>query len=152
MYVRIVALDLSAATSGVTTFKYWTTTSSPTPPSTNVGLAKSATQQRSKTNLFDSDASGNRTKITSPLGFKTTFTYDTSGRVLSVRDARGNVPVTPAGYLTQYTYDDTDHVLTVTDTRGNVTTSTYYDNGPLHTSARTDVGSVTRTTSYDYDN
>ncbi len=137
--------------SGVTTFKYWTTTSSPTPPSTNVGLLKSAQNQRSKTTLFDYDASGNRTKITSPLGFKTTFTYDSSGRTLSVRDARGNVPVTPAGYLTQYTYDDTDHVLTVTDARGNVTTSAYLDNGLLHTTQRTDVGSVTRTTTYDYD-
>ena len=89
--------------------------------------------------------------MTSPLGFKTTFTYDSSGRMLSVRDARGNVPVTPTGYLTQFTYDNTDHQLTLNDGRGNVTTSTYYDNGLLHTTVRTDVGAVTRTTTFDYD-
>ena len=137
--------------SGVTTFKYWTTTSSPTPPSTNVGLQKSVANQRSKTTVFDYDSSGNLTKVTTPRGYKTTFTYDSSGRTLSVRDARGNVPVTPTGYLTQYTYDENDHPLTVTDARGHVATATYYDNGLLHTAVRVDTGSVNRTITYDYD-
>jgi RHS repeat-associated protein len=136
---------------GVTTLKYWTTTSSPAPPATNVGLVKSSQDARGKTTLFDYDSSGDLATITSPLGNKTTYTYDSSGRMSSLRDPRGNVPVPPSGYLTQWTYDENDHVLTSTDALGNVTTSTYLDNGLLHTTVRLDVGGTPRTTTYDYD-
>ena len=136
---------------GVTTFKYWTTTSSPTPPSTNVGLLKSATNARSKTTTYDYDSSGNLSKVTSPLGLKTTMGYDGSGRLTSLRDPRGNVPVPPAGYLGQWDYDNVDHVTTMTDARGNVTTYAYYDDELLQTVTRTDRNSVARVTSFDYD-
>lgn len=136
---------------GSRTFKYWTTTSTPTPPATNVGLAKSVTNQRSKTTLYDYDAQGNPNKLTSPLGLKTTMTYEAlSGRLTSRRDPRGNVPVPPAGYLTQWLYDDADHVTTLTDARGNATTYDYYDNELLWKVTRND--GAARVTTFEYDN
>jgi RHS repeat-associated protein len=141
---------------GVTTFKYWTTTSTPVPPATNVGLLKSAQNPRLKTTLYDYDASGNLTKLTSPLGLKTTMTYDASGRLLSRRDPRGNVPPTPAGYLTKWTYDEADHVATLTDpgptdAGGAVTTYAYADNELLASVTRTDRDGSPRVTSFEYD-
>jgi RHS repeat-associated protein len=136
---------------GVTTFKYWTTTSTPAPPSTNVGLLKSTTNQRGKTTSYDYDASGNLTKITAPLNLKTTFTYDSSGRKTSERDPRGNVPDPPTGFLTQWAYDAVDHVTTLTDARGNATTYDYYDNEQLWKQTRTDTGGALRVTSFEYD-
>lgn len=135
---------------GTTTFKYWTTTSTPTPPATNVGLLKSVTNQRSKTTSYDYDSAGNLTKVTSPLGLKTTMTYDSSGRLLTSRDPRGNVPVPPAGYLTQFAYDDADHVTTLTDARTNATTFDYYDNELLWKTTVND--GTARVTTYEYDN
>jgi RHS repeat-associated protein len=136
---------------GVRTFKYWTTTSSPTPPSTNVGLLKSATNQRAKTTLFDYDSSGNLNKLTTPLGLKTTMTYDWAGRLETMRDPRGNVPVPPAGYVTTWAYNAVDNVTSLTDARGNVTTYDYYDNELLWKETRTDRGSVARVTTFEYD-
>lgn len=137
--------------SGVSTFKYWTTTSSPTPAATAVGLLKSSTDQRSKTTGFDYDSAGNLSKITSPLGLKTTMGYDSSGRLTSRRDPRGNVPVPASGYLTEWTYDDVDHVATSTDARGNVTSFDYYDNELLWKTTVTDRGSTARVTTLEYD-
>ena len=141
---------------GVTTFKYWTTTSSPTPPATNVGLLKSVQNPRLKTTTYDYDSSGNLTKVTSSLGHETTMTYDSSGRLTGRRDPRGNVPVTPTGYLTQWDYDEADHVATLTspgdtDAGGSLTSYDYYDNGLLESVTRTDSGSTSRVTSYEYD-
>jgi YD repeat-containing protein len=135
---------------GVTTFKYLTTSSTPTPPASNVGLLKSVTNQRSKTTSYEYDSAGNLTKVTSPLGLKTTMTYDSSGRMLTSRDPRGNVPNPPAGYLTQWAYDDADHVTSLTDARGNATSFDYYDNELLWKVTRND-GSA-RVTTYEYDN
>jgi RHS repeat-associated protein len=137
---------------GVTTLNYWTTTSSPTPPSTNVGLLKSMTNQRAKTGSLDYDTSGNLIKLTSPLGLKTTMGYDSSGRLTSRRDPRGNVPVPPAGYLTQWSYDAVDHVATLTDARSNVTTFDYTDNELLWKLTKTENDSTARVTTFDYDN
>ncbi|MGH2921405.1 MAG: DUF6531 domain-containing protein, partial [Gaiellaceae bacterium] len=124
---------------GVTTFKYWTTTSTPTPPSTNVGLVKSAANQRSKTTSYEYDSYGSLTKVTSPLGLKTTMTYEPlTGRLQTRRDPRGNVPVPPAGYLTQWAYDDADHVTSLIDARGKTTTFDYYDNELLWKVTRND--------------
>jgi RHS repeat-associated protein len=137
--------------SGVSTFKWWTTTSSPAPPSSNIGLLKRATNARSKATSLDYDSSGNLTAITSPLGNKTTFGYDSSGRLTTMRDPRGNVPVPPAGYLTQWSYDDADHVATLTDARSNVTTFDYTDNELLWKVTKTENDSTARVTSFDYD-
>jgi RHS repeat-associated protein len=137
---------------GVTTLKYWTATSSPAPPSTNVGLLKTTTNQRAKTTSHDYDASGNVTKITSPLGLKTTFTFDSSGRKTSRRDPRGNVPNPPAGYLTQWTYNAADRLSSLTDARGKTTTYDYYDNELLWKQTRTDTGGSQRVTTIEYDN
>jgi len=134
---------------GVTTFRYWTTTSSPAPPATNVGLLKATTNPRSKTTLYDYDSAGNLSKLTSPLGFKTTMVYDGSGRLTSVRDPRGNVPVPPAGYLSEWAYDAVDHVSTHTDARGTVTSFDYYDNELLWKVTRND--GAARVTSFEYD-
>jgi RHS repeat-associated protein len=136
---------------GVTSFKYWTTTSTPTPPAPKVGLLKSVTNPRSKTSAYEYDSSGNLTMLTSPLGLKTTMTYEAlSGRLTSRRDPRGNVPVPPAGYLTQWAYDNADHVTTLTDARTNVTTYDYYDNELLWKVTRND--GVARVTTLEYDN
>jgi RHS repeat-associated protein len=134
---------------GPTSFQYWTTTSTPAPPATNVGVLKSVTNQRSKTTLHDYDAFGNLTKLTSPLGLKTTMTYDSSGRLLTSRDPRGNVPLPPAGYLTQWAYDAVDHVTTLTDARGNATTYDYYDNELLWKVTRND--GAPRVTTFEHD-
>jgi RHS repeat-associated protein len=136
---------------GVTTFKYWTTTSSPTPPADNVGLLKSLTNQRSKTSTYDYDSSGNLTKITSPLGLKTTMGYDTSGRLTSRRDPRGNVPNPPSGYLTQWSYDNVDHISSLTDTRGNVSNFDFYDNELPWKITRYENDGTPRVTSFQYD-
>lgn len=136
---------------GVTTFKYWTTTSSPTPPADNVGLLKSLTNQRSKTSTYDYDADGNLSKITSPLGLKTTMGYDSSGRLTSRRDPRGNVPNPPSGYLTQWSYDNVDHVSSLTDARGNVTNFDFYDNELPWKITRYENDGTPRVTSFEYD-
>ena len=136
---------------GVTTFKYWTTSSSPTPPTSNVGLLKNVSDQRSKTTTYEYDSSGNLTTITSPLGLKTTFGYDSSGRKTSRRDPRGNVPNPPSGYLTQWAFNNVDRVTTLTDARGNETTYDYYDNELLWKQTRTDTGGAARVTSFEYD-
>jgi RHS repeat-associated protein len=136
---------------GVATYKYWTTTSSPTPPTDNVGLLKSRSDQRSKTTSYGYDSSGNLTSITSPLGFKTTLGYDASGRLTSRRDPRGNQVTPAAGYLTQWAYDNVDHVSTLTDARGNVTSYAYTDNELPYTVTVTDRGSTPRVVTYAYD-
>jgi RHS repeat-associated protein len=136
---------------GLTTFKYWTMTSTPTPPATNIGLLKSVTNQRSKTTSYEYDSYGSLTKVTSPLGLKTTMTYESlSGRLLTRRDPRGNVPDPPAGYLTQWAYDDVDHVTSLTDARGKVTSFDYYDNELLWKVTRND--GTPRVTTLEYDN
>jgi RHS repeat-associated protein len=137
---------------GVTTLKYWTTTSTPTPPASNVGLLKSVQNPRLKTTGFDYDGSGSLTRVTSPLGFKTTMGYDSSGRMTSRRDPRGNVPVPPAGYLTTWDYDTVDHVTTFTDARGNATTYDFYDNELLWKVTRNDGSPRVTTLEYDSDN
>jgi len=136
---------------GVTTLKYWTTTSSPTPPAPKVGLLKSLTNQRGKTTVYGYGSLGNLTRITSPLGLETTFTYDGSARLNSMRDPRGNVPTPPAGYLSQWTYDAADNVRTATDARGNVTTFDYYNNELLWKTTRTEDDGTPRVTALEYD-
>ena len=136
---------------GVTTFKYWTTTSSPTPAATVVGQLKSTINPRSKTTGFEYDSAGNLSKLTSPLGLKTTMGYDGSGRLTSKRDPRGNVPVPASGYLSEWTYDAVDHIATATDARGNVTSFDYYDNELLWKTTVTDRGSTPRVTTLEYD-
>ena len=136
---------------GFTTFKYWTTTSSPTPPSSNVGLLKSVQNPRLKTTSYDYDSSGNLTKSTSPLGFKTTMGYDSAGRLTSRRSPRGNVPVPAAGYLSEWTYEDGDEVESFSDARDKVTAYEYYANGLLESVTRTEDDLTDRVTSFEYD-
>ena len=135
----------------MTTLKYWTTTSSPTPAATQVGSLKSSTDPRNKTSSLEYDADGNLAKLTSPLGLKSTMVYDGSGRLTSQRDPRGNVPVPASGYLTALTYDAVDHVATTTDARGAVTSFDYYDNELLWKTTVTDRSSVSRVTTLKYD-
>ncbi len=60
-------------------------------------------------------------------GNTTSYTYDTSGNVLTV-----TVPITPGHTATTtYTYNSFGEVLTVTDALGNVTTNTYDSKGNL---------------------
>ncbi len=136
---------------GLSTFKYWTTSSSPTPPASNVGLVKSLSNQRSKTWSYDYDSDGNLTKVTSPLGLKTTMGYDSSGRLTSRRDPRGNVPDPPAGYLTQWAYDDVDHVSSLTDANDHVTDFDFYDNELPWKVTRYEDDGTPRVTSFAYD-
>ena len=135
---------------GVTTFKYWTTTSTPAPPADNVGLLKSVTNPRSKTTSYGYDADGNRKTITTPLGYKTTLGYDSSGRLTSSRDPRGNT-VPPTGYLTQWSYDNVDHVSSLTDANGNVTNFDYNDSELLWKTTRYENDGTPRVTTLQYD-
>jgi RHS repeat-associated protein len=136
---------------GATTLKYFTSSSSPAPPASNVGLLKSRKDQRDKTWSYDYDSDGNLTKLTSPLGFKTTMSYDSSGRLTSKRDPRGNVTSPASGYLTQWAYDDADNLTSLTDARSNVTSFEYYDNELLKKKTRTEDDSTARVTTFDYD-
>jgi YD repeat-containing protein len=83
------------------------------------------------TTTYIYDASGNLTKITSPMGFETTMSYDSSGRLASRRD-QGQCPRPPvATHQSGATDGDRD-----SDGRTrNVTSFTYHENG-LHTTTR----------------
>lgn len=117
------------------------------PDPDGTGLLKSITDPRGKITTFDY-AAGNLTKITTPFGNVTTMEYDSSGRMTSLVEPRGNVAgADPAQYRWTYTYDEADHPLTRTDPLGNQTTWTYDPAGNLK--SRKDAR--LRTTSYDYD-
>ena len=74
--------------------------------------------------------------------------YDSSGRMTSLVEPRGNVAgADPTQYRWTYTYDNADHLLTQTDPLGNQTTWTYDAAGNLK--SRKDA--KLRTTSYGYD-
>jgi RHS repeat-associated protein len=106
-----------APVSPLTTFNY--------DPSGN-GLLTSVVDPRTKTTAFGYDATANRNRITTPLGFATTMTYDPGGRMLTLVDPRGNVTgADPAQYTTTFTYDAANHLRTTTSPLGHVTTVDY---------------------------
>lgn len=71
---------------------------------------------------YEYDAAGNLSKVTppTPMG-PTTYTYDSLGRVLSVRDGNNDT--------TAYTHNVRDEILTTTFDSGDVLNTTYYPNG-----------------------
>jgi RHS repeat-associated protein len=80
------------------------------------GLVISVTDPRLKTTQFGYEPTTHeRTSITTPLGNKTTFSFDATGRLGTSVEPRGNVTGgTPGEYTTSYGYDDADHQTTVT--------------------------------------
>ncbi len=80
---------------------------------------------------------------TSPLGNKTTYTYDTAGRVLTVTEPRGNVAgATATSFQEKFTYDADGNVLTERDAL-NRTTTHVYDNGGRRSQTTAPDGGVT---------
>jgi RHS repeat-associated protein len=63
------------------------------------------------------------TSVTGPDGNVASYTYNSTGQVLTSTD--------PLGDITSYTYNSFGEVLTKTDPLGNVTTNTYDANGNL---------------------
>jgi RHS repeat-associated protein len=85
---------------------------------------------------------------TTPLGERTTMIYDTSGRMTSRVDPRGNVAgAHPADYTTDFTYNNADQKLTETDANGHDSTWVYDPAGNL--ASVTDANG--HTTGYAYD-
>jgi RHS repeat-associated protein len=80
------------------------------------GLIVSTTDPRLKTTQFGYDPTTHQlNSITKPLGEKTTFTYDATGRLKTSVDPRGNVTGgTPGDYTTTYDYDNADHLTKIT--------------------------------------
>jgi len=112
------------------------------------GLLVSVTDPRGMTTTFGYDAQANRNRITTPLGFITTMTYDAVGRMLTQVEARGNVGgANPADYTTTWTYDDPARRVTVTDPLGDATATVSDPVG--NTISVTDANN--HTTSFGYD-
>ena len=106
-----------APVSPVTTYNY---------DPAGTGLVFSVVDPRNKSTTFGYDAQANRTSVQTPLGFRSTMTYDGAGRMLTRVDPRGNViGADPAQYTTTFTYDGGGNVLTVTDPLLHTTTTTY---------------------------
>jgi YD repeat-containing protein len=75
----------------------------------------------------------------------TTYAYDPSGRLASVRQTLAGAP---GGVIsTQYAYDTAGNLISVTDPNGNVTSYVYDDFGQMTTQS----SPVTGTTTYEYD-
>jgi RHS repeat-associated protein len=120
---------------------------------TNTGVAaalpSSATDGRNKTTSFGYDTAGNNTTITDANGDVVTRTFDSSGRVTSVVDPRGNEPsADPDDYRTTFVYDSLDRLVTATDPLGHVSSNTYDLAGQLVSS----LDAAGHATSYTYDN
>ncbi len=71
--------------------------------------------------------------------FKTTYTYDTHGRITRLENA--------LGHIRAFTWDARDNPIRITDERGNTTTYTYNEQGKLLTA--TDALAQTMTFTYD---
>jgi RHS repeat-associated protein len=96
------------------------------------GLLSSIEDARGKTTELAYDEDGNVTRVTTPLGFKTTMTYDGSGRMTKRVEPRGNVAgADPDDYRTAFSYTGVDQLLTVTDPLGHVTSREYDDDRNL---------------------
>ena len=81
------------------------------------GLIVAKIDPRQKTTQYAYDPTTHAlSQITTPLGEKTTFTYEAnSGRLKTSVEPRGNVTGgNPADYTTSYTYDNADHLITLT--------------------------------------
>jgi RHS repeat-associated protein len=95
------------------------------------------------TYLYDPNSLG-MTSETDPNGNTTTYTYSSSGQLLTETD--------PLGHKTTYTYNSMGEVATETDPLGVTTTNTYDAHGNLLSSSTPLVGSngVAATNSYAY--
>src|SRR5204863_7829088 len=72
-----------------------------------------------------------RSSVTQPLGETTTFAYDSSDRLASSVEPRGNVSGCGCAstYTTSYAYDNADNLLSSTDHLGNTSSVSYDDAG-----------------------
>ncbi|MBQ0894377.1 hypothetical protein KBX37_14940 [Micromonospora sp. U56] len=67
------------------------------------------------------------TEKTSPEGRKHTFGYETDGDLAWLVDPMGNTTADPDDYKTSYTYDAWGQMLTAKDANGNATTNSSFD-------------------------
>jgi RHS repeat-associated protein len=96
-------------------------------------------------------ANGNRVSSTDPLSNKTTFAFDTIGRMTSMVTPKGNVTGGhPLQFTWSYTYDAFGNRLTVTDPLSHKTTY-HYDPNQNQDKLTDALGNVT-TNVYDLDN
>ena len=112
------------------------------------GQVTSITDPLDHTTELRYDAEGNLDEHELPTGEVTSFTQDTTGRVTSVVDPRGNESgADPDDFRTELEHDDGDLVTLITDPLGNDTSLGYDDAGNLTnvTDARNN------TTSWTYD-
>jgi RHS repeat-associated protein len=84
------------------------------------GVCNCGSGSQSETWTYDDQS--NLISTTNALGQPTTYTYDGSGKVLTVTDPKGT---------TEYTYNQFGQVLTATDVMGGITTNTYDTLGNL---------------------
>lgn len=95
------------------------------------GLLTSTTDGAGKrTDFFYDPATANVARIVDSTGRITSYVYDSTGRVESVR-AEGNDGISSTDQSTSYSYDTLNRVLTVTDNLGFVTSSQYDAAGNL---------------------
>ncbi|WP_177235315.1 DUF6531 domain-containing protein [Streptomyces sp. MUSC 14] len=153
------------ATGATTTFAYKTGETDITAPDGGVwsdlyagGLLTARYDPFGNRTYFGYDGYGNRTSVLDPLGDHTTYTFDTSGHMLTHvmptatekwTYASGNVATHTDGRSnkTTYGYDSTGRLTSITDPAGGVTSLTYTTAG-LTSSLTTPRG---KTTSYGYD-
>ena len=88
---------------------------------------------------YSYDEAGNRTSLTTPRGFTTTYQYDALNRL--------RVSVQPGPITTTYGYNVHNDLTSVTDPKGHVTTYVYDDMGRVYRENSPDTG----TTTYTYD-
>lgn len=76
--------------------------------------------------VYEYDTSGYQTSATDPEGNETTWSYTSIGQIADVTAPKGNLTgATPEDYRTHFTYDDHGDVLTVTNPADEVVTFTY---------------------------
>jgi RHS repeat-associated protein len=95
------------------------------------GLIDWIKDPRLKTTNFEYTG-GNLTAIVRPSGARTTMGYDTSGRMTTLVEARGNEPgATPADFTWEFDYDAANHIVSATSPLGHTTTWSWDPAGNL---------------------
>jgi RHS repeat-associated protein len=117
----------------------------------HVGDVTSITDGDNKVWLVGHDIYGNRTSLTDPLGDRTTYAFDSVGRMTSMVTAKGNVSGgKPANFTWTYTFDAFGNRLTATDPLTHRVT--YHYDADQNLDQMTDADGNVATFVYDADN